>query len=127
MGRKENLIVGGLVILLGLAALGVLITRQKPLEQTDEGPPVTGKIFFTSGYDDNWDIYVMNADGSNVTQLTHGGSNGGGSWSPDGKKIVFETNRDGSYQIYVMNADGSNQRRLTYNSFQNFGPRWSPP
>ena len=56
----------------------------------------------------------MNADGTNLTQLTNSGSNSSPHWSPDGTRIVFY--RFGStvgVEIYVMNADGSNQTQLT--------------
>jgi Tol biopolymer transport system component len=49
------------------------------------------------------DIYVINADGSNLTRLTEEGGEEP-CWSPDGKRIAFI--RRGT--IYTMNADGSN-------------------
>ncbi len=60
------------------------------------------------------DIYVMDADGSNVRNLTqHPGLDGSPDWSPDGKQILFLSNRDGGINTYVMDADGQNVRRLT--------------
>jgi len=89
--------------------------------------PDGGKIAFvrdTAGADD---IYVMNADGSGVTQLTHGlASANRPAWSSDGTKIVFASNRDGNWEIYVMNADGSGIIRLTDNSASDMWPAWSP-
>jgi Tol biopolymer transport system component len=76
-------------------------------------------------------IYVMDADGSNQTQLTSD-IEYSASWSPDGAKIVFVSERDGAPEIYVMNADGSNQTNLTdtYNVLPyapfNDAPAWSP-
>jgi Tol biopolymer transport system component len=55
----------------------------------------------------------MDADGTNVTDLTPTAHAGTGDWSPDGTKIVFSSNRDGNDEIYVMNADGSNVSRVT--------------
>jgi Tol biopolymer transport system component len=68
-----------------------------------------------------FDIYVINADGSNLTRLT---SEGGEypTWSPDGKKIAFQSKRDGKYWIFIMDADGSNQTRL----IEGIEPDWSP-
>ena len=57
------------------------------------------------------EIYVMNADGSDVTRLTDSANNDEDdsfpSWSPDGEKIAFASERDedGNREIYVMNAD----------------------
>ena len=82
--------------------------------------PDGSKIVFL-GNSEN--IYVMDADGSNVTQLTDNFSyNEEPSWSPDGSKIAFVS----SENIYVMDADGSNQKRLTDNLKRNNYPSWRP-
>jgi Tol biopolymer transport system component len=65
-------------------------------------------------------IFVMNADGSNPTQLTHfdvPDEAGDTNWSGDGKKIAFEYDVNGMKQssstafaeVWTMNADGSDQ------------------
>ena len=73
-----------------------------------------GKIAFGSERDGNLEIYVMNADGSNQTRLTHDANpDNSPTLSPDGSKIAFESERDGNREIYAMDADGSNQTRLT--------------
>lgn len=75
-----------------------------------------------------WDIFVMNADGTEQVQLTKDPSNElEPSWSPDGGKIAFISDRNGqNFDIYLMNADGSNVRQLTDDSANEFGPVWSP-
>jgi Tol biopolymer transport system component len=86
------------------------------------------KIAFVSDRDGNDEIHVMNADGSNQTNLTNSPKmDWYPDWSPDGKKIIF-----GSYthprnpddeddeDIYIMNADGTEVKRLT-----NTSPGWS--
>ena len=89
--------------------------------------PASGRIAFASDRDGNWEIYVMNADGSGVTRLTN---NDAGdwvpSWSPDGGRIAFSSDRDGDFEIYVMNADGSGVTRLTDNDADDATPSWSP-
>jgi TolB protein len=59
-------------------------------------------------------LYVVNADGSNVRQLTTGAGlfDCCAVWSPDGKQIAFASDRNGTHDIFVMNSDGSNQRVL---------------
>ncbi len=105
--------------------------------------PDRRKIVFVSTRDGIPEIFVMDADGSNVRRLTQtagestmklnrarpdeGSSNP--AWSPDGSKIVFGSNRDGKREIYVMDADGSNVRRLTHTPGEGTGsgtPDWSP-
>ena len=54
------------------------------------------KIAFTSHRDGNYEIYVMNADGSDQTRLTTSPANDvDPAFSPDGTKVAFESDRDG--------------------------------
>jgi len=83
----------------------------------------SGQIAFNA----NGEIYVMNADGSGVRNLTNNpASDGGLACSPDGTRIAFVSGRDGNAEIYVMNADGSGLRNLTNNPASDGGPAWSP-
>ena len=88
---------------------------------------VGGRIAFQSVRDGKFEIYVMNADGSDVIRLT---DNEFGdeqpAWSPDGRHIAFRSARGGNIEIYVMNADGSGVVRLTDNDFYDWEPAWSP-
>jgi len=94
------------------------------------------------GDDPNYNVYVVNVDGTGLRRLTEApGSDGFPAWSPDGTRIAFSSTRDdcqnsdapgclssgdiGPYHtLYVMNADGSNQHRVT----DRFGQLsdWSP-
>jgi Tol biopolymer transport system component len=81
----------------------------------------------TSGNGCNDEIYVMDADGDNVTCLTcDPAPDGPADWSPDGTRIAFVSERDGNPEIYVMNADGSNVTRLTNDPATDGSPAWSP-
>lgn len=85
------------------------------------------QIAFVSDRSGNPDIYVMDADGSNVQRLssTRAGENCP-DWSPDGTRIVFASWRGGDGEIYVMDADGGNLQRLTDNRFEEEFPAWRP-
>jgi dipeptidyl aminopeptidase/acylaminoacyl peptidase len=62
----------------------------------------------------NWEIYVINADGTNHVRLTHHSSlDRWPCWSPDGTKIAFASTRDGDSDIYMMNSDGTGVVNLT--------------
>jgi hypothetical protein len=65
-------------------------------------------------------IWVMDADGSNQTQLPPTGFQGP-DWSPDSSKLVYS---DDAGQIHVMNADGSNDQAVGTGEKRN--PHWSP-
>jgi Tol biopolymer transport system component len=68
------------------------------------------------------DIFVMNADGSNPTNLTQSEDRDFGPvWSPDGQQIAFASYED-KPKIYLINPDGSNLTYLT----DGYQPAWSP-
>ncbi|PYS92416.1 MAG: hypothetical protein DMF64_09025 [Acidobacteria bacterium] len=81
-----------------------------------------GKIVYASIASGAWDIWQMNADGTNAKQLTSDArSNYGPSVSSDGRYIVFVSNRGGgAFHVWRMNADGSEQKQLTFNEEENF-------
>jgi TolB protein len=86
------------------------------------------KIAFRSHRSGCSDIYVMNANGTGVTQLTESplALDTSPTWSPDGSKIAFVSARDGNWEIYVMNADGTGETRLTNHPWSDYDPAWSP-
>ncbi len=85
------------------------------------------RVGFQSYREENWEIYAMDVDGSNIVNLTNFGANeSDGSLSPDGTKIVFQSDRDGSNEIYLMNADGTDLVRLTEDTAEDTSPSWSP-
>ena len=73
-------------------------------------------------------ISVMQADGSNLRQLTQPTSrvNEDPAWSPDGTRIAFQSDRDGNFEIYTMSADGADARRLTTEHGGDYWPAWRP-
>jgi parallel beta-helix repeat protein len=89
--------------------------------------PLKGKIVFHSNRDNNFEMYVIDADGTNQTRLTRNvGNDQYAVWSSDSTKIAFTSEKDGNQEIYVMNPDGSNQVRLTFNSASDWVPDFSP-
>jgi Tol biopolymer transport system component len=87
-------------------------------EPTPAPEPLVGRIAFTSKIDNDYEIYVMNADGSDQLLLTSGRSP---SWSPTGERIAFQKGP----RISVMNSDGTNQTILTGGPSDR-DPTWSP-
>ena len=117
-------------------------SAEPTLEPTAEPTPekLEGRIAFSSeriasdGSAVRGDIYVINADGSGLTQVTtHEANDFLPEWSPDGSRIAFTTARHrnshtagGSGEIYLIDPNGSNETRVTDNgSFDRF-TAWSP-
>jgi Tol biopolymer transport system component len=74
----------------------------------------------------NLDVYVVDADGSDLTRLTtEDGWDYQPVWSPDGSQIAFVRSRP-SEDIWVMDADGTNPARLTDGGSFDLSPSWSP-
>jgi hypothetical protein len=95
-----------------VAAVGALLLASNA---NTSFPGVVGAIAFDRPGDANVDIYTMNADGSNLRNVSNSpAGDHDPRYSRDGKRIVFVSNRDGNWEIYAMNADGSGQTRLTY-------------
>ncbi|MFK7864583.1 MAG: TolB family protein [Pseudohongiellaceae bacterium] len=75
------------------------------------------------------DLYIMDADGSNVKQLTFSpGYDGGPFFSPDNTQVLWRRfNPDGnSAEIWTMDIDGGNQRQLTADGMVAWGPYFHP-
>lgn len=90
--------------------------------------PDGNKLVFQSNRMGNWDIYVTDADGTNIKQLTSDSLNEvTPKWSPDGKQIVYCIDVDTvNSDIYIMNADGTNKKQLTTFPGDDSHPNWSP-
>ena len=135
------------IILLGMSmALLFLAIALLPTEPSAQTTSPEGKIVFVKQvpeHDDLTDIWVMDADGSNQTNLTNtpGTNEGQPAWSSDGTRIAFTSDQDEVppfTDIWVMNADGSNQTNLTptvdnpetppeeIDNFHEYQPSWAP-
>ncbi len=85
------------------------------------------RLAFVSNRSGEDQIYVMGANGAELTCLTEGaGRNWAPAWSPDGTRFAFVSDRDGQTEIYVMEADGSKPTRLTDDPAHDLDPAWSP-
>ncbi|NJK81149.1 MAG: protein kinase [Chloroflexaceae bacterium] len=84
-------------------------------------------IAFHSNRDGDFEIYLMNANGSDVRQITDNDFNDQeAAWSPSGDLIAFRSNRNGNWDITVMRPDGSGRVLLTEDFADDFAPAWSP-
>lgn len=114
------------IYLADITAGTVINLTQDDPTYLDEGgvwsPDGTSILFVSFRVDDTPQVFSMNADGSNVVQLTDAtGANP--VWSPDGSRILY-TLKDGS--LYVMNADGSNKMPVPQVEPDAYTPQWRP-
>ena len=71
--------------------------------------PVEDKI----AYEMNGQIYTMNSNRGDITQLTTGYSSAQPAWNPDGTQITYTYYGTGKPSIWTMNVDGSGKTQLT--------------
>jgi Tol biopolymer transport system component len=75
--------------------------------------PDGSKITFMSRREGDWNVYVVNVDGSGLERLTDDEADDGlPTWSPDGNAIAFVSNRGGPWAIWAMTPDGFGKRQL---------------
>ena len=121
-----------LLLLLWFIAGGCTASAVDPTEiNLPAAPEPIPGLVFTSERDGNWEIYRMDVDGGNVVRLTDTDiSEGGASWSPDGRSLAFWSRRDGNADIFVMGADGSDPTNIApdpkENGVEEFYTRWHP-
>ena len=106
-------------------------SNQKKL--TDHGmdptwSPDDKQIAFASKRDGIFQIYAMNADGSNLRRLTkHNAEDSNPAWAPDGAAIAYiSATGDDRRGLFLMNPTGSDQHGIAHSKHQDFCfPAWS--
>lgn len=89
--------------------------------------PDGSKLAFETTRDGNWEIYLMDTNGTNLINLSNDPSDDEyPKWSPDGSKIAFISNRGGNQDIYAMNSDGTDVVNISNDSGDSIMPVWAP-
>jgi Tol biopolymer transport system component len=110
------------------------------LRRVSDLPAIRGRSdwssqgFITTYSGESWrrEVFIMNADGSGLRQVSpSGGNSQGPSFSPDGGWLAFTAYFDNfndihGCEIYIVRIDGTDLRRLTENQYCDYQPRWGP-
>ncbi len=109
---------GAVTIFHGDAGSGVVGLAWKP---DGSGFAFGGNYNYASG------LFVMSADGSNVSRILGGYGFGHPSWSPDGSRIAFECSTPtGNADVCVVNSNGSGFAQVTSDPDAESQPAWKP-
>jgi Tol biopolymer transport system component len=108
--------------------------RISPPDAYHDGEPAWSpdgqRLAFSSQRDSRWskEIYVMDADGSNLTRLTENTIEDiSPAWSPDGQTLVYSSSMNFfDMDLYLMRRDGTNKRRVNMNFPTGVNASWSP-
>jgi dipeptidyl aminopeptidase/acylaminoacyl peptidase len=127
---RRNLL---LIVAAGLAIISLSFSKSfaadAPADLRDRLKAEPFKIAYESYVDGSAQIFVMNADGSDKTKLTHtpGEQSHYPQISPDGTKICFNVDsgegRDAVRSLWLMDIDGNNRRKIADRARE---PFWSP-
>ena len=130
------MLVNSLLDKIWIVVFGLLLCACTAVENTNKSLISGGhvayspmnKLLFVSNQDGDREIFTVDLDGNNLTQLTTNHSDDyDASWSPSGDKILFTSNREhGNTEVYMMNADGTEQMNLSQSKGFDGRARWSP-
>ena len=98
-----------------------------PEPTSTTAPSIGSWIAFNSRMGGNSDIYIVDTNGNNLTQLTTSSAHDlYPSWSPDGTQLVYQTNEGGDQEVAIIGISGGSSYNLTNNGCNDWGPVWSP-
>ncbi|MEQ1592682.1 MAG: Ig-like domain-containing protein [Thiobacillaceae bacterium] len=107
------------------------INNNSAVDAHGDWSPDGSKIAFTSNRDGDYEIFVMNANGTNVVPLTSNTSiqDNQPAWSPNGNQIAYMSDTSNGLEVWVMDSNGGNKHQIamTTNATDISGqPTWSP-
>jgi TolB protein len=116
------------------AVIGYVSPDGKEYKEVADGrdgaiSPDGKKIAFTKRTGKGFPVFVMDADGKNVKQITEHEDEIGAvapTWSPDGKRILYADQAGDFLEIFSCDADGKNQKQLTDLKKISSSAAWSP-
>jgi len=80
-----------------------------------------------SNRDSNFEIYAMNADGSNQRRITRNEvDDWEPKWSPDGRWVMYYSQRNSGWEIFITTSDGREELQLTSGNLTGSQATWHP-
>jgi Tol biopolymer transport system component len=100
------------------------LTNHPGADRSPAWAPDGTRVAFLSDRDrrPDFDVYLMNADGTAVERLTTTGKNWSPQFSPDGRRLALQTDGD----VRALNLEDRAVRRLTFEPENGMSPTWSP-
>jgi len=96
------------------------------IEFSPQYSPDGKRVAFSSSRSGQMEIWVSNAEGGSLVQLTNFAEHTGTPrWSPDGRWIAFDRHLNDGWHIFVMASDGGHARQLTFEKGDQVMPTWS--
>ena len=135
MNKRKILLLVSIILVLGLLNSCAILNSIMPKIKIGGGSSFSRsvvldgveKIVFSSNRDGDYDIWMMNPDGTDQEKIIDtGGNDSCPRISPDGLKIAFDSDISGNNDIYLMNVDSTNLVNLTNNASGDRRPAFSP-
>ena len=103
------------------------LTYTKAADTAPSWSPTSRELAFTSDRGGTPQIYIMDAEGSNVRRVSFGGTyHDAPAWSPTGDMIAYVSRVDQIFDIYILNLRSNQIIKLTESFARNESPCWSP-
>lgn len=116
------------VFALSTTLLSIVPGTAVPGPMTGQEAPSAGKIVFSSNRDGDFEIYIMDADGTDVRKLTRNRRNDyTPALSPDGQQVAYVSEmKDFDQEIFIKKIDRTGKIRVTRFNTYDQDPDWSP-
>jgi Tol biopolymer transport system component len=110
-------------------------SKRKPIEwirsalqqDSPQYSPDGRQIAFISNRSGYWELWVANASGDSLRQVTHfnGPVPGSPQWSPDGREVAFDLRANGVSNTFVVNVDTGAIQQITRETADTMAPKWA--
>jgi Tol biopolymer transport system component len=86
----------------------------------------SSKIVFQSNRSGTVQLYVVDANGQNLKQLTTIGNNVNAMFNPKATHVVYQSDRNGNWDLFLLDLASGTEKQLTTDSNNDINPYWSP-